>query len=203
MSTSKEKIYEFIKLYVSQKGYAPSVREIGNAVGLRSTSSVSLYLKELNEEGLIRRDPARPRAIDISFDDSPSARYESDSSIVHIPVVGEIAAGQPILAEENISDYIPVSGDFIGSGNYFMLIVKGDSMIEKGIFNKDYVLIKQQNTAENGQMVAALLDDSATVKTYYKENGKIRLQPENSAMSPIYTDYLDILGIVKGVFRKL
>ncbi len=202
MSTSKERIYEFIKAYISKKGYAPSVREIGNAVGLKSTSSVSLYLKELHDDGLIRRDPAA-RAIDISFDESSAPRHESDSSIVQVPVVGEIAAGQPILAEQNISDYIPVSGDFIGSGTYFMLIVKGDSMIEKGIFNKDYVLIRQQNTAENGQIVAALLDDSATVKTYYKENGRIRLQPENSSMSPIYTEYLDILGIVKGVFRKL
>lgn len=200
MNKTKDKIFNFIKEYVTERGYAPSFREIANAVGLKSTSSVSTYLKELHDDGRIRRDPVRPRAIDILEDDS--LNFE-DTNIVRIPVLGDIAAGTPIFAEQNINDYIPISTDFIGSGNYFMLVVKGDSMIEKGIFNKDYVLIKQQNTANNGEIVAALLDDSATVKTFYQEKDRIRLQPENSSMSPIYTEKVDILGIVKGIFRKL
>lgn len=201
MNKTKDKVYRFIKEYVTERGYAPSFREIANAVGLKSTSSVSSYLKELHEDGRIRRDPARPRAIDLQEE---LVKFEpEDTNIVKVPVLGEIAAGTPIFAEENISDYLPISTDFIGSGNYFMLIVKGDSMIEKGIFNKDYVLVKQQNTADNGEIVAALLDDSATVKTFYREKDRIRLQPENASMSPIYTEKVDILGIVKGIFRKL
>lgn len=199
MKNTKRKVYEYLKEYVGERGYAPSFREIANAVGLKSTSTVSNYLNELHNDGMIRRDPARPRAIEIHSEDNQLV----DSNIVNIPVLGEIAAGTPILAEQNISDYLPISGDFIGSGDYFMLIVKGDSMVEKGIFHKDYVLVKQQNTADNGQIVVALLDDSATVKTYYRESDRIRLQPENASMSPIYTEYVDILGIVKGVFRKL
>lgn len=202
MKDTKEKMYDYLREYVAARGYAPSFREIANAVGLKSTSSVSTYLKELHDEGRIRRDPARPRAIDIQHAEEV-AFSSDDSGIVRVPVVGEIAAGTPILAEQNIDDYLPISGDFIGNGNYFMLVVKGDSMIEKGIFNKDYVLIKEQPTADNGQIVAALLDDSATIKTYYKEKDRIRLQPENSTMSPIYTEKVTILGIVKGVFRKL
>lgn len=202
MNHTKDQIFIFLKQYVDERGYAPSFREIANAVGLKSTSSVSSYLKELQNDGRIRRDPARPRAIDIQSDEP--LRFEmEDTDIVRVPVLGEIAAGLPIFAEENISDHIPVSGDFIGSGNYFMLIVKGDSMIEKGIFHKDYVLIKQQNTANNGEIVAALLDDSATIKTYYQEKDRVRLQPENSLMSPIYTEKVEILGIVKAIFRKI
>lgn len=200
MNTTKDKVFYFIKEYVTERGYAPSFREIANAVGLKSISSVSTYLKELHEEGRIRRDPARPRAIDIQ-DETVKLEFD-DTNIVRIPVLGDIAAGTPIFAEQNISDYIPVSTDFIGSGNYFMLVVKGDSMVDKGIYNKDYVLIKQQNTANNGEIVAALLDDSATIKTFYQEKNRVRLQPENSSMSPIYTEKVAILGIVKGIFRK-
>ncbi len=199
MNDRMQQILNFIKQYIKDNGYAPSVREIGDAVGLKSTSSVANYLKELEDEGYIRRGDARSRAIDIVEEES----VVEDKDIVMVPVVGEIAAGEPILAVQNIDDHIPLSADFLGNGIHFLLKVRGDSMINKGIFNKDYVLIKKQNTAENGEMVAALLDDSATVKTYYKEKDRIRLQPENDALSPIYTQQVDILGIVKGVFRKL
>lgn len=194
----KDKVYNYLKQYFIENGYAPTVREIGTAVGLKSTSSVVEYLNKLDEEGLINRNASKSRAIEIPELDTVSA-----NSTVNIPVVGQIAAGEPIFAEQNITDYIPIATDFLGSGEYFMLVVKGDSMIEKGIFNRDYVLVKKQNYADNGQIVAALLDDSATVKTFYKEKDGIRLQPENSALSPIFTRDVEILGIVKGVFRRL
>ncbi len=195
-----EQILNFIRQFIDNNGYPPSVREIGDAVGLKSTSSVASYLKELEKEGYLRRGNSRSRALDLVEDDYETA---TNKDIAMIPVIGEIAAGSPILAVQNIEDHMALSADFLGSGVYFMLRVKGDSMINKGIFNKDYVLIKQQNTAENGEMVAALLDDSATVKTYYKEDNRVRLQPENDTLSPIYTQDVTILGIVKGVFRKL
>ncbi len=200
MNNRMKQILNFIRQFINDNGYPPSVREIGDAVGLKSTSSVASYLKELEKEGYLRRGNSRSRALDLVEDDYETA---TNKDIAMIPVIGEIAAGSPILAVQNIEDHMALSADFLGSGVYFMLRVKGDSMINKGIFNKDYVLIKQQNTAENGEMVAALLDDSATVKTYYKENNRVRLQPENDALSPIYTQDVTILGIVKGVFRKL
>lgn len=219
----KDRILAFINQHVSEKGYPPSMREIGKAVGLKSTSSVHQHIAKLVEEGHIKKTSAKSRAIELcvnqdTVSNSPLSGTGStkdagniedkqaetfvNHNIAMVPVVGEIAAGTPILAIENIDDYVPLNEDSIRGGDYFFLKIRGDSMINKGILNKDLVLIRKQQDAENGQMVAALLDDSATVKTYYKEEGRIRLQPENDSMSPIYTDFVDILGIVKGVFRK-
>lgn len=225
----KDKILEYITKHVLENGYPPSMREIGKAVGLKSTSSVHQHIAKLVEEGYLKKTSSKSRAIELCV---PSLDHESFSrntkilssrpvipvstknkesalagtvvndTIAMIPVVGEIAAGTPILAVENIDDYVPLNEDLVRGGEYFYLKIRGDSMINKGILNKDLVLIRKQQYAENGQIVAALLDDSATVKTYYKEEGRIRLQPENDSMSPIYTDFVEILGIVKGVFRK-
>lgn len=210
----KDKVLAFINQHVLEKGYPPSMREIGKAVGLKSTSSVHQHIAKLVEEGHIRKTSSKSRAIELcvaGFDgkhSEPSRSQETlgtsliQDNIAMVPVVGEIAAGTPILAVENIDDYVPLNEDQVRGGEYFYLKIRGDSMINKGILNKDLVLIRKQKHAENGQMVAALLDDAATVKTYYKEEGRIRLQPENDSMSPIYTDFVEILGIVKGVFRK-
>ena len=180
-----------------KKGYPPSVREICEAVHLKSTSSVHSHLATLEEKGYIRRDPTKPRTIEIIDEEFNPARRE----LVNIPVIGTVAAGQPILAEENISDYFPVPADFLPNADVFMLEVKGESMINAGILNGDKVIVRLQNTAENGEMVVALLDDSATVKTFYREDGHYRLQPENDSMEPIITDNVQILGRVIGVFR--
>lgn len=206
ISKKQKQILDFLKEEVSKKGYPPSVREICLAVGLKSTSTVHMHLTKLEELGYIRRDPTKPRAIEIfdNEDHTPTdnvVNFARDTKFV--PIIGEITAGQPILAVESFEDTFPIPSDFVDEGNYFMLKIKGDSMIEAGIHDRDLVLVKQQNTANNGEIVVAMIDDSATVKTFYKEQSRVRLQPENSTMSPIYSDNVQILGRVKGVFRKM
>jgi len=205
ITEQQKKILNYIQKEVNTKGYPPSVREICSAVGLKSTSSVHAHLEKLEKNGYIRRDPTKPRAIEILNPDNNNNILQDHTikEVVSIPVVGKVAAGQPILAVENIEDTFPVPVDFLDNSNYFMLQVKGDSMIQAGILDGDYVLVRQQQSANNGDIVVALLDDEATVKTFYKEKDCIRLQPENPNLSPIFTKEVIILGKVKGVFRKL
>ncbi len=204
LSKKQKEIFDYICTEVQNKGYPPSVREICNAVGLKSTSTVHSHLNKLEEKEYIRRDPTKPRTIEIisqQYDSQISENFNRPTSIV--PIIGEVAAGQPILATENIIDTLPMPSEIVDNGNYFFLQIKGESMIEAGILDRDYVLVREQPIANNGDMVIALLDDSATCKTFYKESDRIRLQPENSFMEPIYTRDVRILGIVKAVFRKL
>ena len=205
ISKKQQIILDFLKEEVAKKGYPPSVREICLAVGLKSTSTVHTHLTRLEELGKIRRDPTKPRAIEIyDMEHEPVNNMVSLArDTKFIPIVGEITAGQPILAIESIEETFPIPSDYVDEGVYFMLKVKGDSMIEAGIFNKDLVLVRKQEDAKNGDIVVALIDDSATVKTFYKEKSRIRLQPENASMSPIYVDDVTILGQVKGVYRKM
>ena len=197
ITAKQTEILEYIKECVLKKGYPPSVREICEAVHLKSTSSVHSHLATLEEKGYIRRDPTKPRTIEIIDEEFNPARRE----LVNIPVVGTVAAGQPILAEENISDYFPIPADILPNADVFMLEVKGESMINAAILNGDKLIVRIQNTAENGDKVVALLDDSATVKTFYKEDGHYRLQPENDSMDPIIADHVQILGKVVGAIR--
>ncbi len=191
----EQMVYEYIKSQIEKVGYPPSIREICSAVGLSSPSTVHGYLKRLTDKGIILQDGSKKRAIRL-----PEREVIAD--VLSVPVVGTVAAGTPILATENITDVFPLSQSFPHSGELFMLKVKGDSMINAGILDGDFVIVEQQQTARNGQMVVALVDDSATVKTFYKENGHFRLQPENDALSPIIVDEVSILGVVTGVFRK-
>ena len=198
ISKKQQEILDYMKNEILNRGFPPSVREICEAVNLKSTSSVHSHLEALEKNGYIRRDATKPRAIEIIDDNSNLVRRE----VVNVPLVGTVAAGQPILAVENIDAYFPIPAEYMPNEQSFMLTVKGDSMINAGIFDGDQVLVKQQATAENGDMVVALIDDSATVKTFYKENGYYRLQPENDNMEPIIiTGNLQILGKVFGVFR--
>lgn len=198
--TDKQKeILEYIKETILKKGYPPAVREICEAVNLKSTSSVHSHLETLEKNGYIRRDPTKPRTIEILDDEFALTRRE----VVNVPLIGTVAAGTPLLAQENIEDYMPIPAEMLPNKEIFMLRVKGDSMIEAGIFNNDQVLVAKQDTAENGEMVVALVEDSATVKTFYKENGHYRLQPQNAAMSPIIVDEVQILGKVIGLFRLM
>lgn len=198
ISKKQQEILDYMKNEILNRGFPPSVREICEAVNLKSTSSVNSHLEALEKNGYIRRDATKPRAIEIIDDNFNLVRRE----VVNVPLVGTVAAGQPILAVENIDAYFPIPAEYMPNEQSFMLTVKGDSMINAGIFDGDQVLVKQQSTAENGDMVVALIDDSATVKTFYKENGYYRLQPENDNMEPIIiTGNLKILGKVFGVFR--
>ena len=198
ISKKQQEILDYMKNEILNRGFPPSVREICEAVNLKSTSSVHSHLEALEKNGYIRRDATKPRAIEIIDDNFNLVRRE----VVNVPRVGTVAAGQPILAVENIDAYFPIPAEYMPNEQSFMLTVKGDSMINAGIFDGDQVLVKQQSTAENGDMVVALIDDSATVKTFYKENGYYRLQPENDNMEPIIiTGNLKILGKVFGVFR--
>lgn len=197
ISAKQQEILEYIKEEILHKGYPPAVREICEAVHLRSTSSVHAHLETLENKGYIRRDATKPRAIEIVDDQFNLTRRE----LVNVPIVGQVAAGQPILAEENIEDYFPILAGMMPNKESFMLKVKGESMINAGILDGDLILVQQQTTAENGDKVVALIDDSATVKTYYKEDGHYRLQPENDYMDPIIVDEVSILGKVFGVFR--
>lgn len=199
ISAKQQEILEYIKETILKKGYPPSVREICEAVHLKSTSSVHSHLETLEENGYIRRDPTKPRTIEILDDNFNLTRRE----MVNIPVLGAVAAGQPILAQENIENYFPIPAELLPNQKTFMLRVKGDSMINAGIFNGDQIIVAQQETAENGEIVVALLDDSATVKRFFKENGHFRLQPENDAMEPILTDSVQILGKVIGLMRMM
>ena len=198
ISKKQEEILQYIKDQILQRGFPPAVREICEAVHLKSTSSVHSHLETLEKNGYIRRDPTKPRAIEILDDQFNLVRRE----VVNVPLIGTVAAGQPIFAVENIEGYFPVPAEFMPNAQSFLLKVKGDSMINAGIFDGDQVLVKQQSSAENGDMVVALVEDAATVKTFYKEDGYYRLQPENDEMDPILVHgNLQILGKVFGVFR--
>ncbi len=199
LSDKQKQILEYLKQEVKERGYPPSVREICEATGLKSTSTVHGHLARLEKKGFIRRDPTKPRAIEI-LDTSPLA--SSSQELVQVPIVGTVTAGTPILAEENIIDTFPLPVQYVSNNNVFMLRVKGESMIEAGIFDKDLILVNQQSVANNGDIVVALIEDYATVKTFYRENGHVRLQPENAAMSPIFIRDCKILGKVIGLFRK-
>ena len=197
ISSKQKEILDFLKEEILRKGYPPSVREICDAVNLKSTSSVFAHLETLEKNGYIRKDPTKPRAIEIVDDSFQQVRTEMTS----IPIVGTVAAGQPILADENIVGYFPIPMELVPNAETFALKVKGDSMINAGIFNGDQIFVQVCNTAKNGDQVVALIDDSATVKTFYKENGHIRLQPENDTMEPIIVDDCTILGKVFGIMR--
>ncbi len=199
ISAKQQEILEYIKETILKKGYPPAVREICEAVHLKSTSSVHSHLETLEKNGYIRRDPTKPRTIEIIDDCFNLNRRE----VVNVPLVGTIAAGQPILAEQNIENYFPIPVELLPNQETFMLRVKGDSMINVGIFDGDEIIVKSQSTARNGEIVAALVDDSATVKRFYKENGHYRLQPENDTMDPILVDHVDILGVVIGLIRMM
>jgi repressor LexA len=213
----ERKILTYMKDEIKKKGYPPTVREMCTALGIKSTSTTHKDLENLEMKGYIKKDPAKPRALMIidpetgkSFGESgaaePAREQMERADVVDVPVIGRIAAGTPILAEQNIDDTIPVPVRFLPKGNSFMLTVRGESMIEAGIMDGDYILVHQQNTANNGEIVVAMVDgfeSEATVKTFYKESGHVRLQPENQNMSPIIVSDVKILGLVKGVFRYL
>ena len=197
ISEKQKEILEYIKQEILNKGYPPAVREICEAVHLKSTSSVHSHLETLEKNDYIRRDPTKPRAIEIMDDTFNLTRRE----MVNVPVIGNVAAGQPLLAVQNIENYFPIPAEYMPNQETFMLKVKGESMINAGILDGDHILVERQSTASNGEIVVALVDDSATVKTYYKEDGHYRLQPENDTMDPIIVDECSILGKVFGVFR--
>ena len=197
ISEKQKEILEYIKQEILNKGYPPAVREICEAVHLKSTSSVHSHLETLEKNGYIRRDPTKPRAIEIMDDTFNLTRRE----MVNVPVIGNVAAGQPLLAVQNIENYFPIPAEYMPNQETFMLKVKGESMINAGILDGDHILVERQSTASNGEIVVALVDDSATVNTYYKEDGHYRLQPENDTMDPIIVDECSILGKVFGVFR--
>lgn len=198
ISKKQQEILDYIKSEILNRGFPPAVREICEAVQLKSTSSVHSHLETLEKNGYIRRDPTKPRAIEIVDDNFNLVRRE----VVNVPVLGRVAAGEPLLAIENVENYFPIPAEFMPNGQTFILNVKGDSMINAGILDGDNVIVEQCSTAHNGDMVVALIDDSATVKTFYKEDGYYRLQPENDYMDPIIVKgELQILGKVIGVFR--
>lgn len=197
ITKKQTEILEYIKSQILNKGYPPSVRDICTAVNLKSTSSVHAHLETLEKNGYIRRDPTKPRAIEIIDDNFNLTRRE----VVNVPLIGQVAAGQPLLAVENITSYFPIPTEFIPKEEVFMLNVKGESMVNAGIYDGDQIIVKQQSTASNGEIVVALVDDSATVKRFYKENGHIRLQPENDFMEPIIVDSCEIIGKVIGLIR--
>lgn len=199
-SEKQEEILNFVNGYIKENGYPPSIREICKGVGLSSTSTVHAHLNNLTQSGLIKKDNSKSRGIKIVNNE---VEITSEEEVVNLPVVGKVAAGSPILATENLERYFPVPTDFVGNVNSFMLKVKGESMIEAGIFDGDYIIVKQQAVANNGEIVVALINDEATVKTFYKEKDHIRLQPENSKLDPIIVPDCEILGKVAGVFRKM
>ncbi len=199
--TSRQiQILNFIKTELLNKGYPPSVREIGKAIGLSSSSTVHSHLAQLEKKGYIRRDSTKPRAIEIL--DGHSYNFPK-KEVTHIPIVGKITAGEPIFASENIEDSFPLPVEFVGHGDFFILSVAGESMIEAGISDGDHIIVRKQNHAQNGDIVAALLDEEATIKRFYKEKEWVRLQPENSTMDPIITTDVQILGKVIGLYRKI
>lgn len=197
ITKKQTEILEYIKSQILNKGYPPSVRDICEAVNLKSTSSVHAHLETLEKNGYIRRDPTKPRAIEIIDDNFNLTRRE----VVNVPLIGQVAAGQPILAVENITNYFPIPAEFLNNSETFMLNVKGDSMINMGIYDGDMIIVRRQQTADNGEVIVALVDDSATVKRFYKEDGHYRLQPENDFMDPIIVDNVEIVGKVIGLIR--
>ena len=201
LTEKQVEILYFIKNQVQRLGYPPAVREICKGVGLKSTSTVHGHLEKLETKGYIRKDPTKPRAIEVL--DRESDTLFAPKKTVDIPIIGKVTAGQPILAIEHIEDTFPIDVNLAKRGPLFMLRIEGDSMIDAGILEGDYIIVKQQNQATNGDLVVALLDDEATVKVFYKEKGRIRLQPENKSMSPIISKDVVILGKVIGLYRQL
>jgi repressor LexA len=202
----QQEIWKFLTDYVDEHGYPPTVREIGEAVGLASPSTVHAHLANLERAGLIKRDPTKPRALELRRDPKPETARAED--VHRLPLLGEIAAGGPLLAEQNVEEYVAVPEPLARGGEEFLLRVKGDSMINAGILEGDLVVVRRQQDARNGDIVVALAGadetaDEATVKRFFREDGRIRLQPENDALEPIYTDYVEVLGKVTGVFRSL
>ena len=195
---NQQRILDFIKSEIQTKGYPPSVREIAQAVGLKSTSTVHGHLQRLEKRGLLPRDATKPRAMEVTGD--PNFIRNNSTAV---PVVGRVTAGQPIFAEENLEEYVPIPDIMLGEGEHFILHVKGDSMIEAGILDGDYIIVRKTSEALNGEIVVAMIDDSATVKRYFKEDGHFRLQPENRTMEPIYADEVTILGKVTSLYRLL
>lgn len=210
ISKRQQQAYDYICSFTRQHGYPPSVREIGQAIGLSSPSTVHSHLHKLEEAGYIRRDPNKPRTIEIcgpGWDqEAPSlaqVTQDVDANTVSLPLVGRVAAGIPILAEQNVEEVMTLPTSVVGDASSFVLRVRGESMINVGILDGDYIVVREQSDAHNGEIVVALIDDSATVKTFYRERGRIRLQPENDSMEPIYADNPTILGRVTGLFRSL
>lgn len=212
LSKRQTAIYDYICSYTKERGYPPSVREIGAAVGLASPSTVHMHLKVLQERGLIKRDSKKPRTIEVvsgSADDATqqqglvSPTQDNSSNQMHLPLVGRVAAGSPILAEQNVEETLTLPTSIVGDDSSFILRVRGDSMINKGIFDGDFIVVKEQDSANNGDVVVALIDDSATVKTFYREKDRIRLQPANDTMEPIYAKNPTILGKVTALVRSI
>ena len=202
VSNRQQAILNFIKEEVREKGYPPSVREIGEAVGLASSSTVHGHLERLEKKGLIRRDPTKPRAIEITDNDDSAAQFPL--AVARVPLIGKVTAGEPILATENIEEYFPLPTHIVADNTVFMLSVSGDSMIDAGIHDGDYVIVKQQQSANNGEIVVAMNEENeATVKTFYKERDHVRLQPENPTLEPIRLRHVTILGKVIGLFRQI
>lgn len=202
----QQAVLDDIERHIREKGYGPTVREVCQDLGLSSPSTVHVHLKALEEKGYITRDPLKSRSIALTYsveEEHPSLIHSSFSNIIDVPLVGDVAAGVPILAEENITEVISLPTSIVGDAPSFMLNVRGDSMIEAGINDGDYVVVKEQPVANDGDIVVALVDDGATVKRFYKEKKHIRLQPENSSMSPLIVDDCSIAGIVVAVFRRL
>lgn len=197
----QDRILSYIQSVIESRGYAPSVREIGEAVGLRSTSTVHGHLTRLEKKGLLHRDAMKPRAMGLGTDMRPIP--ELSANVCHVPVVGRVAAGSPILAEENTEAVLPFPSEIVGDGELFVLRVRGESMINAGILNDDYIVVRSQPDAKNGEIVVAMIDDEATVKRFYKEDGHFRLQPENDYMEPIITSEVTILGRVVSLLRKV
>lgn len=204
-------IYEFIRSYSSEHGYPPSVREIGAAVGLASPSTVHMHLKVLEEQGLIRRDSKKPRTIEVvdkraepeGGEPLASPSQDVDGGVIALPLVGRVAAGTPVLAEQNVEETVPLPTSIVGDSSSFVLRVRGESMVNAGIFDGDYIVVREQHDARNGEIVVALIDDSATVKTFYRESDRVRLQPENDSMEPIYVKSPVILGKVTALIRSI
>jgi repressor LexA len=204
----QQEIWKFLTDYVDEHGYPPTVREIGEAVGLASPSTVHAHLANLERAGLIKRDPTKPRALELRRDPKPSAQVQQADDVHRLPLVGEIAAGGPLLADQNVEEYLAVPEPLARGGEEFLLRVKGDSMINAGILDGDIVVVRREQTARDGEIVVALAGDQewadeATVKRFFRENGRVRLQPENDALEPIYADHVQLLGVVTGVFRTL
>ncbi|MEE8703675.1 MAG: transcriptional repressor LexA [Olsenella sp.] len=210
LSARQQSIYDFICAYTRDHGYPPSVREIGTAVGLASPSTVHMHLKSLESMGYIHRDSKKPRTIEVVEDEQGGqpARLvdvseDVDANTIRLPLVGRVAAGLPILAEQNVEEVLTLPTSIVGDSSSFILKVRGESMINAGIFDGDYIVVKEQHEAHNGEIVVALIDDSATVKTFYKEKDRVRLQPENDSMEPIYADNPQILGRVTALIRSI
>lgn len=203
LTVRQQEILNYIKTEVQKKGYPPSVREIGEAVGLSSSSSVHAHLEKLEEMGYLRRDPTKPRAIEVLTEDSSIGPFKGVDNLQYVPIVGSVTAGAPILAEQNIEEYFPLPKDFSRAEDVFMLKVRGDSMINAGIFDGDMVIVNKEPSAKNGDIIVALLGEEATVKRFYKETNQVRLQPENEKYDPILTTDVQVLGKVVGLIRKI